>query len=337
MAPMPSETARPSDLTDFLHDSHEQHRSRDRALAEIAGKQHGVISRAQLEALGFGRGTIDHRRVMSRLHTVHRGVYAVGHERLTGRGRWMAAVLACGHGAVLSHRPGGGLWGIVRSESALIHVTVPRRKLHSRRGIRVHAVRSRHPDDVTVRDGIPVTSLARTLLDMAETEPPNQLRRALDQAERLQVLDLFALTSLCARSRGHRGLKPLRAQLEERAGPPPITRSEFEEMFIDFVHEFDLERPVMNVSVLGYEVDALWRQHRLIIELDSRSFHDNPAAFEEDRARDMRLQVAGYRVLRITYRRLLDHPEAVAAAIRALLDPRPSTARASPSPHERSC
>jgi very-short-patch-repair endonuclease len=176
-----------------------------------------------------------------------------------------------------------------------------------------------HPDNATVLDGIPVTSLARTLLDVAEVEPPNQLRRALQQAERLQIFDLGAMRRVCDRSQGRRGLKPLLAQLEEHAGPPPITRSEFEEMFIDFVQEFSFERPVMNVIVLGEEVDALWREQRLIVELDSRSFHDNPTAFEVDRARDMRLQVAGYRVLRITYRRLAEHPVEVAAAIGALV------------------
>ena len=310
----------PPDVVDFEHQCGAESQRRERSVAQIAGKQWGVISRAQMERLGFTRRAIARRLQSGRLHELHRGVYAVGHRRLSIRGHWLAAVLACGDSACLSHRPAASLHELRPIPSGPVDVTVECNGRRRQSRLRVHKTARFHPDDRAFRHGIPVTSLARTLLDLAEVVPANQLRRALQQAQRLEIFDLGAMSKLCERSRGRHGLKPLRAALLEFTGPPPITRSEFEEMFVDFAATFEIKpRPVMNAIVLGEEVDALWREQRLIVELDSRSFHDNPAAFETDRARDMLLQVAGYRVLRITYRRLVERPEEVADAIRALL------------------
>jgi very-short-patch-repair endonuclease len=313
---------------------HALERPGDTGLAEIAAKQWGVVSRQQLHALGLGRGAIGHRLRTARLHRLHPGVYAVGHTHVAQRGRWLAAVLAYGTGAALSHLDAAALYELRRRHAGKVHVTVPGRRGHSQGEIVVHSVRHLHRDDVTIRDGIPVTSVGRTLLYLAEVVAGSELRRALQSAERLQLFDLAAMTSLLHRSRGRRGLKPLGAALAEFAGPPPITRSELEEIFIDFVRAHDLRPPAMNALVEGYEVDAFWPEHRLVVELDSRGFHDNAVAFEEDRARDTRLQVAGYRVLRITYRRMIERPAEVARTIRALTEA--FSAPASPSRRARS-
>jgi very-short-patch-repair endonuclease len=245
-------------------------------------------------------------------------VYAVGHARLTVRGRWMAAVLACGDDALLSHRSAAALWGMAQAHARQIDVTSVGRSRAGPRGITLHRSRSVHDDDRTVSEGIRVTSIARTLLDLAEVVSPRKLERAIEEGERLRLLDLRALTRLCARSRGRHGVAPLRALLE-KLEPPPETRSELERLFIQLCRDSGLPRPAVNVSLAGYEVDAHWPGSRLVVELDGYAFHRTRAAFERDRARDARLQLAGYQVLRVTSRRLLGEPRELAAAIRSML------------------
>ena len=169
-----------------------------------------------------------------------------------------------------------------------------------------------------MRDAIPVTSISRTLLDLAQVSPQRQLRRALDESERLGLFDLRALERLIARSNGHRGLGRLKAAIRDYRGPPPITRSELERLFLDLCHEAGLPRPQTNTLVEGYEVDAAWLDHRLVVELDSHEYHGTRAAFENDRVRDAILQAAGYRVIRITHRRMEDAPADVVRLLRAL-------------------
>ncbi len=163
---------------------------RDGVVAALAARQHGVVGRSQLAELGFGRGAIHHRLAAGRLHRLHPAVYAVGHTRLTDRGRWMAAVLACGTGAFLSHQSAGALWGLRPTSRATIDVTAPGRTRPISSGISVHRVRHPHSDDRCVRDGIPVSSAARTLLDLAEVVSPTQLRRAFEEADRLELIDM---------------------------------------------------------------------------------------------------------------------------------------------------
>jgi very-short-patch-repair endonuclease len=289
-----------------------------RKIGWLADRQHGVVAHWQLVRLGFGRNSIQHGLSSGRLYQLYRGVYAVGHTSLSWRGRVLAAVLACGVDAVASHQSAGMLEGVRQSARAVVDVTVPGRSRRSRSGIAVHAVRVLHPDDRTIVDGIPVTSIPRTLLDLAEVLQPRQLRRTIEDAEKLRVLDLRALERLMARSPGRRGLKPLRAVLAEYV-EAPITRSELERLFAELLERAGIERPQMNVIVAGREVDAVWHAARLIVELDSRTHHMTTAAFEEDRRRDADLMLAGYRVLRITWRRLRDEPEEVAATVRELL------------------
>lgn len=186
------------------------------------------------------------------------------------------------------------------------------------REIAVHVTRELDRDR-TERAGIPITSIARTLLDLAEVVPERQIARAFEQAERLQLLDLNAVEEVCRRCLGRRGLGALMRVVAEQGGPPPATRSELERAFLDFCAHHQLPKPLVNAIVCGLEVDAVWKQQRVIVELDSFAFHRARAAFERDRARDVELQNAGFRVLRLTDRRLRRDPCAVAEALRAIL------------------
>lgn len=296
--------------------------SPDWAISVLAGRQHGMVARRQLQELGLGPDAIDHRVQGGRLHPSHRGVYAVGHPRPIGRARWMAAVLAGGPGAVLSHASAAALWGLRPTAKTRIDVTVPGRRGRGRPGIALHRVRGLAHEDRATRDGIPVTAVARTLLDLAEVAPAPQLERAVEEAQRLRLLDLAAIQGVCERSHGRHGLRALRAVLADAREPLPV-RSELERRFARLCEEADLPPPALNVTVAGFEVDAYWPRGRLIVELDGFAYHRSRAAFERDRLRDADLQLAGYRVLRITARRLDREPAAIAAALRMLLTAAP--------------
>jgi very-short-patch-repair endonuclease len=226
--------------------------------------------------------------------------------------------LACGPKAVLSHRAAARLWGIRPDNRRDVDVTVPSRGAHRRRGIQPHSVRKLDPRDVTKIDGIPVTTLPRTLLDLAEVVPKNHLIRAITEAERQRIIDLNALNELLARSPGRRGRKPLREILTD-AVIEPRTREEFEHAFAQFCHKAKLPRPVVNTTIEGYEVDVLWPASKLIVELDSWAFHAHRKAFEDDRERDIVLALAEYRVIRVTWRQFTREPRKLAARLRALL------------------
>jgi hypothetical protein len=290
----------------------------DVRIAALAARQHGVVARWQLVELGLSRGALYHRTSTGRLHSIHRGVYAVGHPRLSGHGRWMAAVLACGQGAVLSHRSAGALWDLTQAAAGRADVTVESGGRRVRRGIQLHRARTLPEEQRTKREGVPVTTVARTLLDLAEMVQPRQLVRAFEAAERLGLLDMEQLIAVRDGNRGRRGVKSLSALIDDHHAVHE-TRSELERRFIDFCHDSDLPMPVMNTAVAGFEVDALWPDRRLVVELDGYSFHRSRRAFEGDRVRDAQLQLAGYRVLRVTSRRLAEEESAVAGTIRKLL------------------
>jgi len=289
----------------------------DREVAEIAGRQHGVVAFWQLAGIGMGRGAIDHRVRCGRLHRVHKGVYAAGHSNLSREGRWMAAVLACGPGALLSHRSAARLWSILRISPYLTDVTTFRPRV-GHDGVALHRSRRIHAEDRSVKDGIPVTSIARTLLDLAEVVPKRVLARAVEEAERLELFDRRAIDRLIGRSRGRRGLRALTAVLREYR-PPPFTRSEAERRFIELCAQAGLPRPAANLWIGEHEVDMSWPDSRLVVELDAHRTHGTRAAFERDRRRDAALQLAGYRVLRVTDRRLHEEPDEVMRTVGALL------------------
>lgn len=276
-------------------------------LAELARAQYGRVAGWQLRAMGLGRGAIQHRVRTGRLHRVYRDVFAVGAVVETLRGRWVAAVLACGPKAVLSHHDAARLWGIVRGAgSGPVHVTVPGRSRRGLTGIRLHLVRSLDPRDHGRLHGIPVTSLARTLLDLAEVLSPRRLARAIEEAERLRLFDLSEVRATIERNPGRKGIQSLvvgcGAALEEARH----SRSDLERGFLDVCGEAGVPLPAMNVSVQGEMVDAHWPGTNLVVELDSWEWHRTREAFERDRAKAVKLQAAGYRVLPVTSRGLKD-------------------------------
>jgi len=292
----------------------------DGAVAQIAFRQHGVVTLAQLRDAGLGAGAIELRVRNGRLHRLHRGVYALGHRRISREGRWLAAVLALGEGAVLSHVSAGALWGIRHSSSAFVHVTVPTSAGRRRRqGIVVHRSNTLGPADVDEHNAIPITSVSRTLLDLAGVLTPTRLERAVEQSLAHRLFDLRAIEAVLAANPRRPGAAALAEIVARIHDEPSLTRRELEALMLDLCDAHGIERPEVNVVVDDYEVDFLWRTRRLIVETDGLQWHGTPPALERDRRRDERLTVLGYRVVRFTYRRVVDEPAAVAATLRALL------------------
>lgn len=283
----------------------------------MADRQHGLVTYRQLAGLGVGRGGVRARVVAGRLHRVYRAVYSVGHRQLGADGRRLAAVLACGPGALLSHRSAAAHLGLSDRDPRTVDVTAPRRTRAGPRGIALHLPRRLHAEDSTIHDGIPITSVARTLLDIAQTGEQREVDRALDTADRLHLLDLGAAERLLERSRGHRGQGRLARALGGHVPGP--TRSELEQRFLKLCRETGLPDPRVNTRVAGIEVDAAWPDQHLVVELDGHAYHRTPRAFEADRRRDATLQLHGYRVVRVTYRRLHDEPAEIARIVRELL------------------
>ncbi|UGS38006.1 hypothetical protein DSM104329_04428 [Capillimicrobium parvum] len=285
----------------------------------LAHQQHGVVAARQLNALGVSSSTIARWTADGRLLRLHRGVYAVGHQALTADGHRMAAVLAAGPGAALSHRSAGEMRGVMRWAGPYHEVTVPGAGGRRRRARRVRVHRGRlDPADWTVVRGIPVTTVARTLLDVGEVAP-SRLPRAVEEADRQGLLDVPAVREVMARNPGRRGLRPLATALELHTPEPAFTRSGLERAALALIRDHGLPRPSANLWLHGYEVDLVWPDQKLVVELDTRGFHGTTSAFERDRRRDADLQARGYRVMRFTDRRIADDAAAVAATIAAAL------------------
>jgi predicted transcriptional regulator of viral defense system len=309
-------------LVDLTHGICGQGRPVDVLLAELAAAQHGVVAVWQLYMLGLSGRRVEWRAARGRLHRIHRGVYAVGHNKLTERGRWMAAVLAFGKDALLSHRSAAAHRNLLRDGRSVIDVTVPGRTRKGVRGVVLHQPRLLHPDDIDVVAGIPTTSVARLLMDIAATGPFRHLERAFEAAERERLLDMRKLHELMDRSPGHRGRKPVIALTEQFEEPPAHTRSRLEQRFFALCRKAGIPTPAVNAWVGKYEVDMLWQGPKIIVELDSWGFHGTRAAFERDRQRDVDLQLAGYAVLRFTWRRLETDPAALLDAVERLIQAR---------------
>ena len=281
-----------------------------------------MVSRAQLEALGLGRGAIEKRLRTVRLHPIPGGVYAVGHARLGWHGHVWAAVLACGGpgAAVVSHRSAAASWDLGRIPSGPVEVIAFGRRV-STPAIRVHRSRTLDAarDTVLGADGLPVTSVTRTLIDLADVLDAHRLERACHRAEILGRLDAGALRARLDELPGRRA-RALRAALDAlAAAEPDLLRSELEERLLALVADAGLPRPRVNARVGPYEVDFLWRAQRVVAETDGAAAHLTPSAFEADRRRDAALVVAGFRVVRFTWRRVVHEPAAVAGMLRDLL------------------
>lgn len=272
-----------------------------------------MVSRTQLRAAGVPATTVDSLVRCRRLFPLHRGVYAVGHDGVGLRARELAAVLALGDGALLSHQSGGGLLGVRPPWRGEIHVLSERRS--KLRGVVVHWARRIDPLDATVRSGIPVTGPARTLLDLAEVLAERDMDAALAEAAIEDLADRAALEAVIARSHGRRGAAILSRLLDD----VEPTRSALEREFRSLVRAHGLPRPVLNGRVNGYEADAHWPDVRLVVEIDGYAYHGTRKAFEDDRERDAELQACGWRVVRITFRQLRRRPAAVAGRLRRTL------------------
>jgi very-short-patch-repair endonuclease len=267
----------------------------DSRVAVIAGRQHGVVTAAQLREEGIDKYGVRDRVRAGRLHRLHRGVYAVGHRGLSWRGRWLAAVLAAGDGGVLSHGSAAALWQYLRPIPGPVQVTVPAAvRRESRPGLQIHRSRTLAPRDVTRRHGITVTTPARTIEDIRGTVEPYLFRRALRQAE----LAGHSVPHLSAVKR---------------------TRSDLELLFLALCDDHDLPRPLVNRRVGGHRVDFFWPDQRLAVETDSWDYHRGSVAFEDDHDRDLELRARGIATRRYTGDQLEAASDAVAADLRLAL------------------
>ena len=251
---------------------------------------------------------------------LHPGVYAVGHTRLRREGHWLAAVLAVGPGAVLSHRDAAGLHDLRAANHARIDVSTAG-KAGSSAKIAVHRTRTLDAQDITTVRGIPVTTVARTLVDLAGTVPYHHLTRAIKEAERQRTFDLQKVQDALARTRGRRGPghRAMREAIAECAAHEGHhTRSPLEDAFLRLLRDRGLPSPATNATIEGFEVDAVWPAERIAVELDGWRDHGTRRAFEEDRKRDAALTAAGWRVVRFTYRQVTQGPDAVIETLRRL-------------------
>jgi hypothetical protein len=279
----------------------------DAKVRRLAERQHGVVSRVQLLQLDVTPGQIDRRLRNERLRPVRRGVYAVGHRAIGQRGVWMSAVLFGGFGAALSRRSAAQLWGL-GSWRGPVEIVCPE-------GARLRRIRrpgdlpppmvsrsgSLRPDDVTRLDGIPVTTVARTLVDLAGVLDIERLSTVLNEAEMTGALDLVQLRRGISEGSGRRGIQRLRRLVGELHPLARDARSILELEFLDMVERLGFPSPQVNVDVEGLLVDVYWQEWGLVVELDGRRFHDTAKRFEDDRERSARLELAGLRVLRLTW------------------------------------
>ncbi|HET9153173.1 MAG TPA: DUF559 domain-containing protein [Solirubrobacterales bacterium] len=294
----------------------------DRAIADLARRQYGVVSRRQLLRIGEKEKGIEYRLAIGRLHLLHHGTYAVGHRVVPREGRWLAAVMAAGPSAVLSHWSAAALWMIRPNQRSVVDVTAPH-KSRSWDGIKRHH-KALPADEVTVQDGIPVTTVPRTIFDLAATEDVDTIAAMLRESEHRNLWDELSLPDLVGRYPGRRGVNKVRLALQRITEEPTgRKRSKLEERFAPFVRRHRLPMPRFNNWILlgarRYQVDCHWPGTGQIVELDGWEGHGSRSAFREDRERDRRLGVAGYSVTRITWNQLRDEPEAIASDLRVLL------------------
>jgi predicted transcriptional regulator of viral defense system len=293
------------------------------ALARMAKKQHGVVSIRQLEGpIGLSQRSVARAVGSGRLSRLYRGVYAVGHTELSRHGQCLAAVLAVGPGALLSYHSAGWLWGLWQGSPAPFEVTafVPRHHAPPE-GVVRHRARNLAEEDRALVDGVPVTSVARTLLDLAWKLRSDQLRRALARAEDLGLLDLEAIHAVIERNRGHHGAKRLSFALAIYE-PPIWTRSEFERRFVAYLVEAGLPRPATGWNEVGHEIDVFWPQARFGVELDTWQTHGTRDAFEVDHDRDLDFALADVDMVRVSELQFRRESATIATKVAHLLDRR---------------
>ena len=283
----------------------------ERAIARVAGRQDNVITGEQLRAAGLGRGAIAHRvkaRTMQRLHV---NVYLLGAAPPTPMARARAAALACGPNAVVSHRSAACLFGLLPEIAGDVDVTIPGRNQARRPGIRRHRVARLPRQDVANVNGLRVTSIARTICDLAATESARDTEQAFQEALYRDIVTDRALAKVLAREPRRRGARVIRSLIRD----PRLTRSDRERRLLNLIDQAQLPKPVTNAPIHGYKADIYWPQHNLVVEFDGWRAHGHRLAFESNRKRDQILLAAGIRTLRVTDRQLEDEPIAVTARI----------------------
>lgn len=293
---------------------------RGRRAWELAGRQHGVVSRKDLLGLGFSPKAIEHRLRLGRLHPVTRGVYAVGWPRMTRERRWMAAALACGPLAALSHRSAAELWGIGTELPGRIDISVRRRCEPRRSGIRARSRPSLRADEVVSHNGIPVTSPTQTLLDLATELPAPRLERAVNDADKHGLIDPEQLRAALDERAGEPGVRALRALLDRHTFR--LSDSDLEVLFRPIAKAADLPPPLTKEVVNGFEVDFFWPGLCLVVETDGLRYHRTPAAQARDRLRDQTHTAAGLTHLRFTHHQVKYEPAFVRKILRQTLQAR---------------
>ena len=302
------------------HQNRHIDRSNDQPpLRKLYEDQGGVAARWQLRDVGFGDGSVEWSLHSGKLVAHYEGVYSPVHRAISTQGRLMAAVLASGRGAVLSHQSAASWWGIRKAGSAVIHTTaLTHRAGHP--GVRVHRSRTLLPRDATFHEDLPITTVARTLLDLAGVLGKQQLTKTCSEAERYRLLDMREFEDVIERSNGRRGVKNLIEAVREEY---PLTKSDFEDEFHAFLAERGFPTPITNAWLSvgdGWEPDVRWPTERVIVELDSWQWHGTTRRdFERDRRRDTQLEAAGWRVIRITWARFHAEPDAIEAELRSIL------------------
>jgi very-short-patch-repair endonuclease len=275
----------------------------------LARRQHGVITRGQLLKLGLTPRAIEHRLAKGRLHPVARGVYAVGTPQLSHHGRWMVAVLSCGPDAALSYESAAALLGMRPDRGDKIEVSVPAHVSRRPPGIVVHRRTRRGPGEVTVHDGIPVTSPACTLVDLATRLSRRQLEAAINEADKLDLIDPESLRSALDPLAGRPGVAALRELLDRRTFR--LTDSELERRLLRIARRVGLGPPETGAHVNGFEVDFYWPELDLVVETDGLRYHRTPAQQARDRLRDQAHLAAGTTPLRFTHAQVWFGPEYV--------------------------
>jgi very-short-patch-repair endonuclease len=295
----------------------------ERRIARIGARQDNVISREQLLAAGLGRGAIAHRVAAGAWQRLHNSVYLLGPAPPTLMARARAAGLACGTGAVVSHRSAAEMFGLLPETRGDVHVTVAGRNVAPREGVSRHRIAAFGPGQVTNMRGIPVTSVARTICDLAATEPQREVEHAYQEALYRRIVTDRQIAAVLQREPRRRGTPVIRALLDN----PAMTRSERERALLRLLSSAQLPKPLTNVRLHGYLVDAYWPEHGLVLEFDGWQAHGHRSAFETDRKRDQVMAAHGLRVIRVTDRQLKYELVAVVARIAMSLSQAPAPGR----------
>ena len=297
--------------------------------ARFAAGQHGLLTREQLLGAGVSDEQIKYRVRIERFHRQHPGVFSLGGAELDRFARWLAAVLACGDGAVLSHRSAAALWGLLAEPRGPVHVTVPGRWNSRRHGIVVHATRALPAAETRRIRRIPATSVERTLIDLAADR---EIERAVEQAYAHKLIGRTRIKEALARASGRKGTRELRLLIARCSDQLPMTRSELERRFLRLIEREGLPKPIVNRHHATHRVDFAWPEHGLVVETDGRATHDNPYAFHQDHARDLDLELADLHVIRLSWWQVRDEPARVAALLRRRLSTAPRLPASPPGP-----